>query len=126
MRHRASIQSLNRPEAISSPAASCHAKSILLATDSPTLNEMLMGLAETVAPMKSPVKVKSLAYNAVFDIPIKTDLQVISNFDLVVLQDRDALYPEFTNQRLSDYEQYLRTKHVSSPRRGDLTIYLMH
>lgn len=79
--------------------ARCDAKRILLATDSPTLNADLMNLAIAVSASGGLVKVDTLAYKAMYGVPIEEDFHAISESDQVIFQDRHALYPPFTNQR---------------------------
>ena len=65
-RHRANRKSLSRCDAVLAQAAKCNAKSIMLATDSPTLNKNLMDLAIEVSASGAPVKVGTLAYHYVW------------------------------------------------------------
>ncbi len=124
--HRASRQSLSRADAVLAQAAGCNAKRILLATDSPTLNQFLMDLAIEFSASGAPVTVGSLGWGAMGGVPIEEDFHRISEQDLVVFQDRDALFPPFTNQRVSDYERYIRQGgHVPIRVGGDLTVYSM-
>jgi hypothetical protein len=53
------------------------------------------------------VTVGTLAYDAVSGVPIEEDSHTISDQDLVVFQDRDALFPPFAAQRVPDYERYI-------------------
>ena len=107
-RHRANRQTLSRSEAVLAQAAECNAKSITLATDSPTLNKNLMDLAVEVSPSGAQVEVDTLAYQAMSGVPIEEDFRAISESDQVVFQDRNTLGPPFTNQRRSEYERYIR------------------
>lgn len=95
--HRADRQSLMRADAVLAQALACNAKRIVLATDSPTLNGTLMLLAIDFSPSVAPVQVDDLAYHAVSGVPIEQDFRMIDQADLVVLQDKDSLYPAFTN-----------------------------
>ncbi len=106
--HRPDRQSINRSEAALTQAVNCNARSIILATDSPTLNMDLMDLAREFWTKPSPVNVSTLAYQAMFGAPIKEDLHAIDEADEVVFQDRKELSPPFTNARVSEYEQYVR------------------
>jgi len=124
--HRASRQSLSRADAVLAQAARCNAQRIMLATDSPTLNGFLMALAIQVSPSGAPVTFDTLAYDAFYGVPIEENFHRISEQDLVVFQDRDALFPPFTNERVSDYERYIRQGgHVPIRVGGDLTVYSM-
>ncbi len=127
-RHRADRQqSLARSDAVVAQAARCSAKRILLATDSPTLNQDLVNLAIAVSPGAS-VKVDTLAYKAMSDAPIDDDFRAIRESDEIVFQDKKALSPPFTNLRVSEYEQYTRQQVGCNPTRvgNDLSIYSMH
>ena len=68
----------------------------------------------------------TLAYHAMFGVPIEEDFRAMSESDQVVFQDRDALSPPFTNQRASEYERYIRQVGYVPVRVGDdLSIYSM-
>jgi hypothetical protein len=122
--HRATRQILSRADAILAQAAQCNAKRMMLATDSPTLNLFLIHLAIEVSASGASVNVGTLAYEAMRGMPIEEDFHTISEQDLVVFQDRDALSPPFTNKRVSDYERYIRKGgHLPIRVGGDLTIY---
>jgi hypothetical protein len=107
-RHRANMQSLSRCDAVLAQAARCNAKRIVLATDSPTLNGVLMNLAMEVSASGASVRVDTMAFRAVSGVPIEEDFRAMGEYDQVVFQDRDALSPPFTNQRASEYERYIR------------------
>jgi hypothetical protein len=123
--HRPDRQYLSRCEAVLAQAVRCHAKRIVLATDSPTLNGDLMDLAmKFSAPT---VSVDNLAYQAMMGVPIEEDFHTISESDQVVFQDRRELTPAFTNQRVSEYEHYIRQGESVAVRVGnDITVYSMH
>ena len=107
-------------------AARCNAKRILLATDSPTLNADLMDLAIEVSASGGSVKVDTLAYKAMYGVPIEEDFHAISESDQVIFQDRHALYPPFTNQRAPEYERYIRQSGYVPIRVGDdVSVYSM-
>jgi hypothetical protein len=89
-------------------AAGCNAKRILLATDSPTLNKGLMDLAIIFSASGKRIRVGTLSFQGVFHVPIQVDYNAMSGADEVVFQNADALYPPFTNVRVSDYEHYLQ------------------
>jgi len=128
MRHRPDRQGLARPDSVLVEAARCNAKHILLATDSPTLNQELMKLAIAVSAPRPSIEVRTLVYSAVSNVPIAEDFRAILESDQVVFQDTDELDPPFTNQRASQYEQYAR-KQGRSVRIGvgnDVSVYLLH
>jgi hypothetical protein len=124
--HRADKQSLMRADAILAQAARCNAKHIVLATDSPTLNRALTNLAREVSPSVAPLKVDTLAYQAMDGVPIEQDFHLIGEADQVVFQDKEKLYPPFTNQRVSEYERHIRQGGYLPVRiMDDLTVYPM-
>jgi hypothetical protein len=124
-RHRPDRQSLSRSEVILAVADRCHAKRILLATDSPTLNADLIRLAREVSTSGVSTS-RTLAYQVVRGIPVEEDFRIISEYDLVVFQDRLALNPPFTNLRVSEYERYVQQAGFVSLRVADDTsVYLM-
>jgi hypothetical protein len=123
--HRPDRQYLSRCEAVLAQAARCNAKRIVLATDSPTLNGDLMDLATKFSA--SAVTVDTLAYQAMMRVPIEEDFHTISESDQVVFQDRNQLRPAFTNQRVSEYERYIRQRESVPVRVGDdITVYSTH
>jgi len=125
-RHRANRQSLGRCDAVLAQAARCNAQRIMLATDSPTLNQNLMNLAIEVSVSGTSVNVGTLAYQAMSGVPIEAAFRAISKSDQVVFQDSEALSPAFTNQRATEYEQYIRQGgHVPIRVGDDLTLYSM-
>jgi hypothetical protein len=125
-RHRANRQSLSRCDAVLAQAAGCNAKRILLATDSPTLNQNLMDLAIEVSASGASVKAGTLAYHAMSGVPIEADFRAMSESDQVVFQDRDALSPPYLNQRASEYERYIRQGgHVPIRVADDVSVYSM-
>ena len=123
-RHRANRQSLSRCDAVLAQAAGCNAQRIILATDSPTLNQDLMDLALEVSPKGPSVKVGTLSFQAISGVPIEADFRAMSQADEVVFQDRDALSPPFTNQRVPEYERYVRQVGYVPIRVGvDVSVY---
>jgi len=127
MRSRPDPQSLRRADAVLALAAECHTTTVLLATDSPTLNLELMDLATVLPSPPIPVNSYTLANNAASLTPIQTDFQEIRRSDLVVFQNATALYPPYTNQRVQDYESYLRQAGFAPTRLSpDLTAYPIH
>ncbi len=104
--HRADRQCLSRCDAVLLQAIRCHAKHILFATDSPTMNRSLMDLDMRFSATKATVG--TLAYQAMFNQPIAEDLRKIDEADMVVFQDGKELYPPFTNLRVPEYERYIR------------------
>ena len=125
-RDRANRQCLSRCDAVLAQAARCKAQRILLATDSPTLNQKLMELAIEVSASGASVKVGSLANRAMSGVPIEADFHTISESDQIIFQDRKALSPPFTNQRASEYERYLRQiGHIPIRIGDDVSVYSM-
>jgi hypothetical protein len=123
-RHRADRQSLSRSDAVLAQAARCNAHHIVLATDSPTLNGNLMALA--IEFSASGASVRTLAYHAMSGIPIEEDFRTMSESDQVVFQDGDALSPAFSNQRVLEYERYIRQGGSVPIRVGDdVSVYSM-
>jgi len=123
-RGRINWQSLNKADAVLTMAARCNARSILLATDSPKLNVFLMGLdLEFSAPGTSA---GTLAYQAMNGIAIEDDFRTIMQSDMIVFQDAGHINPRFTNQRVPQYERYVRESN-SDPIRvgGDISVYSM-
>jgi len=122
--HRPSELCVSRSRAVLDHAAQCNAKRIMLATDSPTLNAALMILAAEVSSHGSSPKIDSMAYQVINNVPINDDFRAMNQYDQVVFQDRDELSPPFTNQRVSDYERYLRLRGYALARVGkDVTVY---
>jgi hypothetical protein len=123
--HRANRQSLSRSDAVLALAARCDAKRILLATDSPTLNVNLMAVA-MVFSASGVSTADTLAYRAMSGVPIEEDFRALSRSDQVVFQDAGALSPPFTNQRVSEYERYIRQGGSVPIRVGDdISVYSM-
>jgi hypothetical protein len=126
MYRRPDKRSISRSAAVLDTTAQFPAKSIVLATDSPTLNDPLLLLARefSAAQISSSA---TMAYRAVSRTSIEDDFRLLSTFDMVVIQDREALSPAFTNQRVSDYERYVRQV-GSGPVRvaDDTSVYLIH
>ena len=117
-------QTLARSDAVLAQADRCHAKRVLLATDSPTLSQDLLNLAIAVSPEAS-IKVDTLAYKAMSGGPIDDDYRAIGESDQVVFQDKAGLSPPFTNLRVPEYERYTRQQLGSNPTRigQDLSVY---
>jgi len=85
-----------------------------------------MRLATEVSASGASVIVGTLAHATRSGMPIEEDFHRISEQDLVVFQDKDALYPPFANERVSDYERYIRQgRYVPIRVGGDLTVYLL-
>lgn len=126
MLHRPVRDVLTRSDAILELANQCHARSILLATDSPTLDLQLLRLDVGLSSRQATVGTNTLAYRAEDGTPLSSDFQDIKKSDLVVFQDRAALEPPFTNERVPDYRQYLHQSGYSPTRFGpDLSVYLL-
>jgi len=122
-RHRPDWHSVSRADAVLAQAARCDAKRIVLATDSPTLNIYLMGLELEFSD--SGASAITLAYQAVSGIPIEEDFRAMSEADMVVFQDARHINPKFSNQRVSEYERYIRQRGGSAAIRvgDDISIY---
>ena len=121
-RQRINWQSLARADAVQEMAVNCKARNILLATDSPTLNVFLMNLDLDFSVPS--ISAGTLAYQAMNGIPIEEDLHTITQSDMIVFQDPRHTNPKFTNQRVSQYEQYVRQSNSDPIRVGDdITIY---
>jgi hypothetical protein len=86
-----------------------------------------MELALQVSGKEALIKaglVSTLATPERFRVPIAEDFQAIGEADELVLQDRDKLSPPFTNQRLPEYERYIRQGGYVPARVGDdVTVY---
>jgi hypothetical protein len=68
----------------------------------------------------------TLAYKATLGVPIEEDFRAMSESDQVVFQDGDALSPPFLNQRVSEYERYIRQGGSVPIRVGDdISVYSM-
>jgi hypothetical protein len=128
MSHRLNRQCIHRAEAVLAEAGRRNATRVLLATDGPTLNLQLVLLSIAVARPRPAIEVESLAYRAVYDVPIDQDFRSIRECDLVVFQNMEALAPPFTNQRVSEYYAYAREHAAGGPIEiaGDVTVYPMH
>lgn len=123
-RSRPKWQSFSRCNAVLAKASQLRAGNIILATDSPTLNGQLMMVAGLYAA--APANIYSLAYSAMSGAPIEQDYRAMSSADLVVFQDRAALNPAFTNQRVSEYERFVRRVAIGSARvTDDTSVYLI-
>lgn len=124
---RAERQSIERSEAVLAYAIASNARHILLATDSPTLNYDLMLLAIVLSPSRSSIETTTLAWPPLADLPIEDDFRVIRESDVIVFQDKEALNPPFTNQRVAEYEQYIRQQAGDAPIKvtDDISIYTM-
>jgi hypothetical protein len=127
MRHRPDRQSIRRCDAVLALAARCNVAVIHLATDSPTLNGELLKLATKFSSGRVLIA-DTFAYQAMSGVPIEDDLRFMNKFfGLVVFQDRKALAPLFTNQRVPEYENYVRRVGFGPIKVGDdMTAYLMH
>lgn len=107
MAHRASKQSIAEPEEVLRVAAATNSKNVLLATDSSSLNQNLLTVAQVLSS-GAPVQSGTLAWRAESGVPIEDDYKTIKGADLVVFQNAEALNSDFTNVRVPQYEQYAR------------------
>jgi hypothetical protein len=103
--HRDYRGSLKRAELVLAQAEQLKARSIVLATGSPTLNAPLLRLAVEFSPYKPAFG--TLAYQAISGVPLDDDFRSIRQTDIVVFQERQHINPKFTNQRVPKYEAYL-------------------
>ncbi len=125
MRLRPDRQSISRSNAVLAIAARINARSIVLATDSPTLNDPLLILAREFSTSRVSDSA-TIAYQAMHGSSIEDDCRVLSGYDLVVIQDYDALRPFFTNQRVREYERYVQQNgHGPIRAADDVSVYLM-
>ena len=126
MRHRPDRQRLGRAEAVLAVASRCNVSVVHLATDSPTLNGELVTLARKFSPTELLTS-DTLAYRAMSDTPIEDDFRVMNKFTgLVIFQDREALFPPFTNVRVAEYERYAQQVGLGPIKVAeDTTAYLM-
>lgn len=116
-RQRAYRQNLARSQAVLAEAVQSKAKSIVLASDSPTLNIYLLRLT---AEFSSPeVSIETLAYQALSSVPIEKDFRTMSEADMVIFQDQRHTNPKFTNQRVPQYESYAQRMGAGPARIGD-------
>ena len=126
MRLRPDRQSISRSNAVLAIAARINARSIILATDSPTLNDPLLILAREFSTSRVSDSA-TIAYRASLGTSIEDDYRILSGYDLVVLQDYEVLSPPFTNQRVRQYERYVQQSGYGPIRAADdIDVYLMH
>jgi len=121
--HRADRRSIARGELVVTQAASSNARTILLATDSRTLNWDQLLVAAELSSTRHVVEVQSLADSAPNGTSIDQDFEEIRKSDLVVFQDTAALWPAFANQRVSEYEAYTKRVFGEPIKIGDVKIY---
>lgn len=126
MRHRPDRKTLDDADAVLAQAGQCNAKRIVLATDSPTLNIFLLELATEVSAAGEPDSVSTLAYNFMYSVPIDDDFRKISGQDEVIFQNSDLSISPSTNERVPEYERFVRQNRYRSFRVGnDMTVYSM-
>jgi hypothetical protein len=125
MASRPDRESIRRSEAVLGYAAATGAKRVLLATDGASLNEQLILLAMGTAPRPAGIEFTDLAYRAVYNISLEEDFKSIRSSELVVFQDMRSVNSPFTNQRVQDYETYVRQCASRPPFRlaGDVSVY---
>ena len=123
-RHRTYRQNPTRAEVVLAEAAQSNAKSIVLATDSPTLNVSLLRLTSEFS--SSGISIGTLAYQAIAGVPIEDDLRTMSETDVAIFQDPRHTNPKFTNQRVPQYEAYAQRMGAGPARIGeDIYVYRM-
>jgi hypothetical protein len=120
--------SLGRSDAVLEQAVECDDRSILLATDSPTLNPLLMSVSTQVTRMSAPIQVRTLIYSSMNHIPIDSDFHAMQDSDLVVFQDDNALSPPFTNLRVPEYKSFIlqQTGYSRTKIWDDVNVYSRH
>jgi hypothetical protein len=125
MLHRADRESLAMANAVLAQAVQCNAKHIILATNSPTLNDSLIELAIAVSSNHS-IEVGDLPAADMHTLPAEKGFDRLREIDQIVFQNMDAfsdgvsvrmgsIFRQFTwaflrpfNQRVAEYERYLR------------------
>jgi hypothetical protein len=123
-RHRAYRQNLTRAQTVLAEAAQLNAKSVILATDSPTLNEDLLDLSSEFSPFL--IKTGTMAWQAVSGAPIDDDFRIISQADIVVFQNPTHTKLNLTNQRVEEYEAYVQRTGAAPVRiANDIYVYRM-
>lgn len=122
-RYRLASDGLGDAPAVLNYADANHANRVLIATDSPTLNALLLGVARQVSATPDWVRIDQLA-RVNETGTIDQDFVQIRNSDLAVFQDKDKLFPPFTNLRVAEYERYVLGAGYASKRIGnDVTVY---
>lgn len=126
-RSRPERQSLLRADAVLAQAFRCRDKEILIATDSPTLNLLLLQVAAQISTdSPSPgVSLNALTWSPVRGTPLQKDYAVLEASDMVVFQDDGALSPPFTNLRVPSYRNYISQQSQFSSNRvlDDVTVF---
>jgi hypothetical protein len=128
MMHRANQQSIQECDAVITQAVKYKAKSMLLASDSASLNGDLMRLAISVSPAHPSIVLDTLAWSAVNGVPIENDFNQIQEYDLVAIQNNPSLAPPFANERDAAYEQYAREHAVEAPITvgNNISVFIIH
>lgn len=129
MRHRTERQNtLSRADAVLNDAYRCNAHSIVLATDSPTLNGSLLLVAVAVSGKTDPMHVESLGASVFNGSSIDKDHQAMQESDLIVFQDDKALNPPFTNIHVPDYRNYIARQNqlFSANVSDDVSVFSKH
>ena len=122
-RYRLASNGLGDAPAVLNYAVANHANRVLIATDSPTLNATLLGVARQVSATPDWGRIDQLARISGTATMDQESLQ-IRNSDLVVFQDKDKLFPPFTNLHVAEYERYVLGAGYASKRIGnDVTVY---
>ena len=86
-----------------------------------------MLLAVAVSSPSVPFDTEILAYQVNLGVPIEQDFRMIGEADMVVFQDKEKLFPAFTNQRVPEYERRIRQSGYTLVRMmNDLSVYLLH
>jgi hypothetical protein len=129
MFRRPDRKSIEKSEGILTAVQESHARSVSLATNSPSLNHPLLRLAIAISPSRPAIQIYSFTHHAVDGWPIEDDFRQIAESDLVVFQSQEAgLWPGWSNLRVSQYEEFTRRHSGSAPFKvfDDVTIYQVH
>lgn len=126
MFRRPDRKSIEKSEAILTAVQESHARRVSLATNSPSLNQPLLMLAIAISSSRPTIEIYSFTHHAADGWPIEDDFRQIAESDLVVFQSQGAaLWPGWSNLRVSQYEEYTRRHSGSAPFKvfDDVSIY---
>jgi hypothetical protein len=71
-------------------------------------NKYNLALALELSAFRSQIRVETLAYDDLWQVPLKLDLDKIDESEVTILQDEQSLDPPFTNMRVHDYRTHIR------------------
>jgi hypothetical protein len=128
-RYRAQrADSLAKADAVLAQASRCHDNTILMATDSPSLNDSLLRVAIAVSGLRSPIEVNELGWSSIYGVAISEDYRALRESDLVVFQDDRVSRPPFTNLRVPAYRSYIAQRKQLVPIQvsGDVSAFSKH